>query len=1599
VAVFTWTQAVAGTYTWVCPAGVTSAKVECVAGGAGGSGGSSTSVAGSGGGGGEYAAEPSLTVAAGSYTVVVGAAGTAGATAGGAGGAGGSSTFASTSVVAHGGTGGTSGAGGAGGTGSSNTTHNNGGAGGTSGGKSDGGGGGGGSGGSAAAGNAGAASSSSTGGAGGAAVTGGGPGGAGGTSTAAGGTPASGPGGAGGGGGDASVAGGAGKPGRVIITVTILSPALFTSADTAWAFTVPAGITTIHAECWGGGAGGFQTGTSGGAGGGAGAYAGEPSLAVTAAGSYPFTIGAGGASNASGTSSVIAGDAVTVTALHGVVSASDGTGGAGGAAGANTAAFAGGAGGTDGTTGGGGGGGSAGPAAGGNAGSNGSTVTGGAGATAVTGGGPGGGGSSAGGPGSAPASGPGGGGGGAGYTSTTNGAGFAGQVQLTWGTGVTGAVAGLALAAIAGSVSAGSSVTGGVAGLTLAAPAGSVLTGITVPGQVAGLTLAAPAGSVSAGAAVTGAVAALSLAAPGGAVSTGVTTVTVTVAGSASFAFPLAAAGIPDPGTLSLPVPVVNFTGHWMFAIISWRQAPGTPPVTWSVGDDALGTSGTPGHNWWDPLGNPSGTSGADGVTRTAVWVAPAARACSTVYIAPTGWYLSVACTVLDAAGMQPWYTLTGVAAGFANSALSMGALTLGAPGAPAFLITACSSDLLAGSISRSGSGWTSLPAVTATNGTDATSDLKQTPAWQVTSSSSSAGYSGSRQDFSGVLGGVLVSAVKPGQPSPYWPVTIAEMAPGSGIGSPPDTLAWTATTARYLKMSATQGRQYELATLSTGEGTLLLDNPDGALLPPGTGSFAGITSGTPYRLRTAWPGGSWQVSFHGNGSTASPRISTGNIYPGAPGTVYSASAWLGCSPYYSSGVHLTMNFRQSGGTLISSVTSSSVTGLAAGIATVSGTAPANTALIELVIAATGTPAAAVTFYAAAVFSSGTPRYLFIPPAISWTAQDNATVSTLAAFAPDPAGPPNVSPWYIPFSGFLERLPQSWDELLRGKVEATIVDAWAGVNYVPNPILIDEIQNDDPGWYWPCTDPAGSQAAANQAQGNQNPLFLVRSKYGAGSATEAFGGNSSAILGAQGTLLLTSSGSFRASSQSGMWGQVVTSATAYNQGYGLQCLDTTFPSIADGITIEGWFQIEGIATSAALGTLLGIAGTSQDQFITFTTGPDVAGGLVFGYTTATGASAQTGVADPGAGNIFQLVVTLTQDTYEIFYNGAAAVNGSFSSPIPPGFTYLMCSMLGVQGAGTPIGSNFDGGAYSGFTGHVAVWDRILSQQRINTHWLAGSTALAGEASSGRIERLLQAGQATGRRVILQEAGTNVDAVVSCQDISGSPASQDVANITTSLVPAVFYITPPGEMYHLAKQFAWNQPVVWVLGQDVASGQIPFRGDLVFDWDPTRIVNEIQLTQLDDQSVTVPSVTAEETASQLEYGTISYQQTGYLENDSLSPLNAGPGLTDLADYLATTFAAPRLRLSAITVEASSNPTLWPFVLGVSPGDMITVNRVAQNDVIVSVTGRVTQTDRTFESGMSPTASVSLLIDPAPEGNTLQLDDPVNGLLNGANCLGW
>ena len=212
-------------------------------------------------------------------------------------------------------------------------------------------------------------------------------------------------------------------------------------------YTIPANVSTLQVECWGGGANGSAgpaaPSTYAGGGGGGGAYAKTNSIAVTPGSSYTFTVGAavarGSYANANGNPSSMTGDsAQSCVAAGGSTSTLSVNGGAGGTTAASTGdtKYAGGAGGTGASntkgSGGGGGGEGAGTGATGNNGGNAVGALYGAGGTGGDGGDGGRGGYFTGVQEPYDGTAPGGGGGGAYGTNNVVGGGAAGQIKVTY---------------------------------------------------------------------------------------------------------------------------------------------------------------------------------------------------------------------------------------------------------------------------------------------------------------------------------------------------------------------------------------------------------------------------------------------------------------------------------------------------------------------------------------------------------------------------------------------------------------------------------------------------------------------------------------------------------------------------------------------------------------------------------------------------------------------------------------------------------------------------------------------------------------------------------------------------------------------------------------------------------------------------------------------------------------------------------------------------------------------------------------------------------------------------------------------------------------
>ena len=993
----------------------------------------------------------------------------------------------------------------------------------------------------------------------------------------------------------------------------------------------------------------------------------------------------------------------------------------------------------------------------------------------------------------------------------------------------------------------------------------------------------------------------------------------------------------PPPAALPLQIAVANAAGDWMFAVVTWRQPESGAGVTIAVADDV--------HNWWEPLGAPSGDSNASGVVRTAVWAAPAARAANYVQVAATGAYIAIAALVYDMSGLAPWLSVSAVRTTWANSGTGL-SLSAPAPSAQALFFSANGADNLADSVTGPGTGWSSPAIVTDDNGVDHTADIQLISCWQVNTAGVSSSWSSSgSQDMAGIIAGVLVSAAAPSQPNPNWPAVITEVAPGSGAQTPPSQLSWTALSPRSLALSVQQGRQYTLSQLQAGQGQLTLDNPDGALIPPGTGSFAGVDSGTPVRQRVIIPSvtSPHNVAYSGF-MKRWPFALPGEMLRGESACEIT-DVWG-----YAAGILNSMGREEM---LLDNPYALWPLDDAAGSSAGSNIAPGNSNPLTLTQSKYGAGGAAITWGATGLTLTG-----------------DSSAKILSSGKTGGA------------SGMFEQVLSGTSLNTNGYGYALVC---ADPNYpsVTNGVTIEAFFdiNVATGGVQPFGAVTTGSLFTNSFESFTNGTPVVLSIAAGFSLPGGFSANVVYYV------INVSGATFQLSASVG--GSAIT-VTSNGSGY----MNITTP----------WNMV--------IFSARGIKGPVAELDVR-----NYDGALLLTYKTASGTQA-TVVVDSSTDYRFHsaqltyVALSFTQTSWRVItgYGPGAVFTGTFSSALPATFAEL--DFCGIQDRG------IQGYAYSGYLALAAVYPVVLAPSRVFSHYLVSQYGISNEPAASRMEHLIEYVGLAGRRWVGQETTTyETDTVVSGQDIGGQSAAASASNIAASTVPGMLYVAPTGDLVYLAKWYAWNQPVKWTLGDKTSAGEIPFLPtQFSTDYDPARVVNDIQLTQLDSQTITVPSgvtsattMAAVEAASEAQYGDQPYQVTGYLDFDATGPYTGGASLVDLANWIANVYAKPNNRVQAVTVNAAANAAnsssqqAWQFWAGASVGDMVQVNvrlPTAATSPLISLAARITQTNRSMKFSQDGTsAAIGCVLDFAPEYQALICDDATRGLLNGVNCLAW
>jgi hypothetical protein len=781
----------------------------------------------------------------------------------------------------------------------------------------------------------------------------------------------------------------------------------------------------------------------------------------------------------------------------------------------------------------------------------------------------------------------------------------------------------------------------------------------------------------------------------------------------------------------------------------------------------------------------------------------------------------------------------------------------------------------------------------------------------------------------------------------------------------------WVSVASRRIETATTdRGRQYELDTVQTGEYHATYDNRDGALTPGNTSSPYSpyVLPYRPVRKRMQYP--ATQNMLLVNQASAGEAATVGAFSaPVAPGStmnfVYGA---YGNPVVTASGTAF-----QGAQVFQTSIPASPTTGAALIFMTNASIVPGQPHTYSVYVRTpTGSAAlqvaAAITWVDAGVnfisqslgsvatlpVASGTWTRITVTatppanaggawfgiagqnsPAAACTLQCDAAQLEYAAAATAYVKP---NTWYPMFKGFIERWPQRWDQngLFR-KVDVTAVDhfGYLSQTILKPPFYMDMLATSGLRFFY--TFDVGQLANhVNDLSHNRGPAPVAYSWYGAGSLTfgnaiqEAFQPNSDTPAGG------------------GFLGGANAVATFNNTSSGTNLnLPATYidltaatgyvPPAGDG---TGWYT----------------------RIIAFRTANGYAP-----YTAALWAWMNPGFVDPfGAyrggvylttgGGVTQIVSDAVTTIGSVVDNSNDG-NWHFAAiRVNPGTGQLAGWLDGVDGGthttfsayATMTAPNSDAVGvrvinglqtvaygFAGDVGFVAEVGGYMDNTTLSNLFTSWRAAWYNESSANRYSRVLGWVGFNAPSVIpvapsTVAMGPATDITAGGQAAStyspttGTDAQTALQNIVTT-ENGNHFVAADGTLTFQSRNSRYGaQTPSIVFGENAAGGEIPYE-DVKYDYDMTRVANDVQITQYYNNAVYEAFVPT----SQQQYGTRTLTRT----INTLDVLECN----DASNWFTYRYGNPDYRMQTLRVHVSANPGLWATMLTLECGTKARVMR--------------------------------------------------------------
>lgn len=321
------------------------------------------------------------------------------------------------------------------------------------------------------------------------------------------------------------------------------------------------------------------------------------------------------------------------------------------------------------------------------------------------------------------------------------------------------------------------------------------------------------------------------------------------------------------------------------------------------------------------------------------------------------------------------------------------------------------------------------------------------------------------------------------------------------------------------------------------------------------------------------------------------------------------------------------------------------------------------------------------------------------------------------------------------------------------------------------------------------------------------------------------------------------------------------------------------------------------------------------------------------YVTSTGPSSV--LSATGTGNYLDnqphfLVGTIDQvnggsTTVNIYIDGVLSATANVSTATFGGIHPKDANSISVGGLFDTV-QMF--GVANGTVLHVGLYSRELSSTEILNLYNAGRTGNNAELTGTRLARHFTQAPYVGT-TRFSAGSTTLQPPTWSGSTDLLSEAQDIAVFAEG---GTFWMGPDGAAVFEGRQDRWLRLTSQAtFGEDTAAGEIPYLDGIEFDYDPAFVFANVQVTRSNGNTFFGGLAADVATATRKFFGR-SYTETADYATDQQAQ--------DKADFTFYTHRAPIQRVSMITVDPSSNPTIWPTIARLEVGQLVTVKRRAK-----------------------------------------------------------